>query len=124
MRWCLPVFCRVVLFLPLLSCLFLSICPIARSAQVTLAWDQATSPDVVGYKIYYGTASGSYTAVIDAGNSTSYTVPGLQDGTVYYLATTAYDATDDESNFSSEVIYHGSALPKPAPTHYHRAPDH
>jgi len=71
--------------------------------QVTLAWDLDTDPTVVGYKVYVGTASGVYTLNIDAGNVTTFTVTGLQSGTVYYFAVTAYDQFGNESVFSNEV---------------------
>jgi hypothetical protein len=37
----------------------------ARVDQVTLAWDANTEPDLAGYKVHYGTASGSYTTSVD-----------------------------------------------------------
>jgi hypothetical protein len=43
----------------------------AYSAQVTLEWDPNTEPDLGGYKLYYGNASGDYAEVIDVGNTTN-----------------------------------------------------
>jgi chitinase len=71
---------------------------------VTLAWDAVTSTPVNGYRLYYGLGSGSYSTVLDAGVSTSASVSGLQAGTTYYFAATAY-TTVDESVFSNEVSY-------------------
>ena len=59
--------------------------------------------DLAGYKIYFGISSGNYTQNIDVGNVTSYTVTNLSTGTAYYFATTAYDASSNESSFSNEV---------------------
>jgi hypothetical protein len=73
------------------------------AAQVTLAWDASVSM-VDGYWLYYGSASSIYTARIDAGTATTYTITGLTSGQTYYFAATAYDRTDNvESPFSNEV---------------------
>ena len=79
------------------------------SGSVTLTWsvptanaDETALTDLAGYKVYYGTASESYTTPIDAGNVTTYTVTGLSTGT-YYFAVTAYNSTGDESGFSNEA---------------------
>ena len=50
------------------------------SAEVTLAWDPHTEPDLTGYKIYYGSSSGNYASSVDTGNRTSYTLSSLEDG--------------------------------------------
>ena len=90
------------LFLILLLFLFIES---THSAQVALAWDPNTEPDVAGYRIYYGLASDQYSSSIDVGNQTSYTVASLQDGKTYYFAATAYDRLGDESDFSAEVVF-------------------
>jgi hypothetical protein len=71
------------------------------TATATLAWD-ATSA-VTGYRIYFGTQSGTYPQSLDVGNVTTYTVTGLSSGTRYYFAATAYDE-NTESNLSNEVF--------------------
>ena len=76
-----------------------------RAAEVTLAWDPNPEPAVEGYRVYYGKASGFYTNVIDVGNRTDCVIPGLDAGTTYFLACTAYSATGDESDFSGEIVY-------------------
>lgn len=70
--------------------LFLGIAQ-SYAGQVTLAWDASPSSNVGGYKIYYGQTSGSYSANVDAGNQTSYTVSNLTAGATYYFVATAYD---------------------------------
>jgi uncharacterized repeat protein (TIGR02543 family) len=75
------------------------------AVQVTLAWDASTDPNVVGYKIHYGTASGNYPAVVNVGNKTTYTITNLPAGTVYYFAATGYDSSGQESGYSNEVVY-------------------
>ncbi len=79
--------------------------PEVRAADVTLAWDPNPEPSVQGYRVYYGKASGFYTDVLDVGNRTDCVIPGLDAGTTYFLACTAYSATGDESNFSGEIVY-------------------
>ena len=52
----------------------------------------------------YGQSNGSYTANVDVGNVTTYTVPGLQEGSTYYFAVKAYDlARTIQSAYSNEV---------------------
>lgn len=76
----------------------------AQAAEVALAWDASTAPGVTGYKIYYGIAPGSYTAVRDVGKVTTATVSGLADGTTYYFAAGAY-GTSSSSGYSNQVAY-------------------
>jgi PA14 domain/Divergent InlB B-repeat domain len=59
--------------------------------------------DLAGFKVYYGTASRTYSKVINAGNVNSYIVSNLSDGT-YYFAVTAYNVVGNEGNFSNEVV--------------------
>ena len=75
----------------LLIAAFLSLAPeVAKAASsVTLAWDPSTSTDVVGYNLYYGAASATYTNVVSVGSATSLTVSGLVAGVTYYFAATA-----------------------------------
>jgi len=74
------------------------------ASSVTLAWD-ASDPGVAGYNVYYGTGSGDYTQVVDAGNQASATISNLSDGSTYYFAVTAYDPNGLESLPSGEVSY-------------------
>jgi hypothetical protein len=76
-------------------------CVHALAADVSLSWEASTST-VTGYKVYVGTASGTYGTPTTIGNLTSYTVTGLSSGT-YYFAVTAYDASGNESSYSNEV---------------------
>ena len=77
----------------------------AMAAQATLAWDPNTESDLAGYRVHYGTASGSYTVHTDVHNVTTYTVTGLTAGQTYYFAATAYDASGNESGYSNPVSY-------------------
>ena len=77
----------------------------ALAAQATLAWDPNTESDLAGYRVHYGTASGSYTVHTDVHNVTTYTVTGLTVGQTYYFAATAYDTSGNESGYSNPVSY-------------------
>jgi hypothetical protein len=75
------------------------------AVNVKLAWDPSSDSLVTGYRLYYGTSSGNYTNVIDAGNRTDYTVTGLDAGTTYNFAATAYTSAGDESTFSNVTSF-------------------
>ncbi len=77
--------------------------PDAGAGQATLTWSAATSTGVKGYKVYYGTASGTYSKSVDAGNTTSCSVSNLTDGQTYYFVATTYDSAGDQSIYSNEV---------------------
>src|SRR6266571_5350025 len=57
-----------------------------------------------GYWLYYGPASGNYTARIDVGPVTTYTVTGLVSGQTYYFAVAAYDRTDGSESVKSNEV--------------------
>ena len=73
--------------------------------SVTMAWDGSVSPDIAGYRVYYGAASGNYTSSIQVGNVTTGTIPGLTPGVTYFFAVNAYNLAGLESPFSNEVSY-------------------
>lgn len=77
---------------------------LAQAAQVQLTWNANTETDLAGYKVYVGTAAGTYGAPVDVGNVTAHTLtltPAA--GQTYYFALTAYDTSGNESIKSSEV---------------------
>jgi len=71
--------------------------------HVMIIADPSADSDVVGYNVYYGTASGSYTTKVNAGNATTYIVSNLQAGSTYYFAATAYDSYGYESSYSNQL---------------------
>ena len=80
------------------------------AGMISVAWDPPTtnsdgSPltDLGGYKIYYGTASGTYDPPIDVVNLTTYRLTGLSQGQTYYIVVTAYNTSNSESDYSIEV---------------------
>ncbi len=75
----------------------------AGAAEIKLAWDPNTEPDLAGYRVHYGTASGVYGAPINVGITTMYTLTGLSEGQQYYISVTAYDTSNNQSGYSNEV---------------------
>jgi fibronectin type 3 domain-containing protein len=66
---------------------------------------------VTGYRVYYGTASRSYSQALGSGEfvtTSTYIATGLQSGRTYYFAVTAIDAAGAESAFSNEA---GKTIP-------------
>ncbi|MGB7767632.1 MAG: fibronectin type III domain-containing protein [Verrucomicrobiia bacterium] len=73
------------------------------TASAILAWQPSTDPAVVGYKLYYGVASHTYTYAVNVGPTTTATISNLAKGTTYYFAATAYDPSGMESPYSNEA---------------------
>ncbi len=74
------------------------------AGSVSLAWDPSPDASVVGYKVYYGGATGTYTNSAAVGNVTNATFTGLVNGTTYYFAASAIDGSGFESDFSNETV--------------------
>lgn len=83
----------------------------AGDQEVALSW--SSTADTTGYKVKYGTSTGTYGTTTDVGDVTSYTVTGLTNGTEYFFVVVAYN-DDGDSDDSNEL----SATPEapPAPT--------
>jgi len=77
----------------------------AVGANVTLAWDRNSEPNISGYKVHYGSVNHPYPSFIDAGNASTQVINNLQEGVTYYFAVTAYDVEGEESDFSGEISY-------------------
>lgn len=72
-----------------------------NAADLKLGWD-AVVPAPLGYKVYYGSASGNYTLNVDAGNLLTATVFNLTPSQRYYFVVRAYNSAGESSN-SNEV---------------------
>jgi len=96
---------RKVLYLALLLALLLALFlpSLVRAAALDVTWNANTESDLAGYRVYYGTAPGSYGAPIALGKVTAHQLTGLLSGTTYYVALTAFDTSGNESGFSAEV---------------------
>lgn len=82
------------------------------SGSVTLSWtpptqneDGSALTDLAAYKIYYGTASGSYSNSIRVDNPgiVSFVIDNLSPNTYFFVAT-AINGSGIESRFSNEAI--------------------
>lgn len=92
------------------------------NGSVTLTWSYSLDDTAGGYYVYYGNKSGEYLgrqalegpSPIKAGNTTSLTLTGLKNGTIYYFAVSAYSRIDGRINglLSKEVYARPSATIK------------
>ncbi len=78
-------------------------------ASGALVWDAPTTnedgstlTDLAGYRVHYGTTSGSYPDHVDVGNVTTYSIVSLPAGT-YYFVVTASNTAGVESVNSNQV---------------------
>jgi hypothetical protein len=91
--------------LRVLSIAFIALgCATTLSAQ-TLAWNANTETNLAGYRVQYGTVSGSPTSTLDVGRATSWTITGLTAGRTYYLRVVAYNTSGQTSTPSAQVSY-------------------
>ena len=77
---------------------------VLHTESVEVEWNSNNEIDLAGYRVHYGNSSREYTNSIDTGNTTEYTVLGLQGGATYYFALTAYDYSGNESGYSDEIM--------------------
>ena len=71
---------------------------------VVLEWDANTESDLAGYKVYWGRTSRFYSAMVDVGLNTQFTLTEFPEEGQTYVAVTAYDQTFNESGFSAELV--------------------
>ena len=111
-------------FITALFVLLLTAAPVA-AGTVTLAWSPNPEPDVAGYVVYWGNASGQYSSTVDVGGSLSFQFVEPDPSLRYYFAVAAYNLDGGRSELSSEVSTEGgstltlsgitSSLPAPQP---------
>ena len=86
----------------------------AGNGSVTLTWSYSVDDTAGGYYVYYGNRSGEYLgraavegpSPVNAGNTTSLTLTGLKNGTIYYFAVSAWSRIDGRINGSlSKEVY-------------------
>jgi len=74
----------------------------ATDASALLQWDPVLHSALQGYRLFYAKGSTAYQG-IDVGNSTTYSMTGLESGARYYFRVAAYDSSGNQSDFSNEV---------------------
>ena len=84
--------------------IFLALLPFQVSG-LTLTWDANPDTNTMGYIVYYGGQSLTYTNAIDVGMVRTAVIPGLATNIQYFFAVTAYNARGLESDFSAELVY-------------------
>jgi hypothetical protein len=77
----------------------------ATSGLVSLGWNPSPDTNVTGYFLCWGYCRSACTNLIDAGNSTSVTVAGLEPGAIYYFTVVAHDDAGDQAPPSNVVTY-------------------
>jgi hypothetical protein len=92
------------------------------NGKVTLTWRKVNDLNLKGYLVFYGTSSHNYLGTgaaqgespIDAGSATTLEIGGLENGSLYYFAVAAYDASDprQQSEFSAEISSRPSRIYK------------
>jgi hypothetical protein len=73
------------------------------SSSVTLTWPANPIPSVMGYKVYYGTASSTYTSSLNTGKATTATFSNLTPGRRYYFLVDTYTSLGVASPYMSET---------------------
>jgi len=66
------------------------------------AWLPSLHPDLAGYKLFWGTASRTYTDSVTLGRVNSCRISGLQNGTRYYATISAFDSLGHEGGRAPE----------------------
>ena len=89
-------------FLTTFACLLLATASV-DAAQVRLAWDANTEPDVTGYIVEYGPMSAPFSQAVDVGNVTTWTLTSAVQGVIYGFRVIAYDAGGLRSDASTPV---------------------
>lgn len=86
----------------MLTLFLATLATLASAQKVRLAWDASPSPDVVGYRIHFGTNAGHYSFVTNVGLVRTQAVVLPHSGR-WFFAATAVDANGMESPFSNQV---------------------
>ncbi len=77
----------------------------AGEGEVLLEWESNREPNIAGYRVHHGVASGAYTRVVDVGAVTSTVLSGLEIDSTHYCALTAYNTLGLESGYSRELVF-------------------
>jgi len=101
-------------FLSALAAGLITACLPAFAFDVNLAWNANEEPDITGYRLYWGTASRTYSEWIDLGKVMSVTLTNLPNHRLFF-AVTAWNGAGLESGYSNEVWVGGPVPALPGP---------
>jgi hypothetical protein len=89
----------------------------ASAYSATLRWN-ASSGEVTGYKVYYGTSSSSPSSSVNVGNVLEYSLDklALKEMTQYYFSVSAYNAAGESSRCNPVAYTPADATPPVPPT--------
>ena len=73
------------------------------TSTITISWNANTEPDLAGYRIYSGTSSGSYGTPVQVGAAATSGQVDITASATWFFAVTAFDTSNNESGFSTEV---------------------
>jgi hypothetical protein len=104
---------RACSFVILAALLLLSSAARLQAETITATWNPNPEPNIAGYTLSYGTASGSYTTTVDVGKVTSKVVT-VTAGQRYYFAVRAYNTMGLTSAFSTEASMMVAATTAPS----------
>ena len=86
---------------------------VGSGGTLEAAWLPSPDPDLEGYKLFWGTASQTYTDSVTLGRVTSHRISGLQNGTRYYATTLAFDSTGHDGISAPEKSAVPGIVPAP-----------
>ncbi len=100
---------RLIFITAVLFVVFWTVRAFAGTVQVS--WNKNVEPDIYGYNILYGTASGQYDTTLSftegevcTTDGCAYQIDGLTEGTTYYFVVQAVDLAGQTSEYSDEVV--------------------
>ena len=97
----------------LLILLMLLVPSFAFAKEVNLEWEPSPTVDVVGYKLYMSESRDmTNPTVLDVGLVLTQQILDLPDELGLYFAVTAYNAVEQESEFSNIVFSPGFTAPE------------
>ena len=99
-------------------CLLWPTLAIAAVQDCTIAWTARTEADLAGYRISWGTTSGTYTSFATVGRVTTTTCAsiGITSAGTYYLIVRAYDTSNQFAANSNQVTFTLATVTAPPTT--------
>jgi hypothetical protein len=93
--------------------LFLMVVALVRPSDVNIGWNHTGTPEeVVGYSIYYGPSSRTYTNYVSFGYVTNATISNLPPNSVIFFSGISHGPYNTETGFGNEI----QSSPAPTPT--------